>query len=234
MNLLKTRRQLVLGVALLVLVGAVVYGFFTKQGPVQDQTSYEGLVTEEEVIQDEVTREYFLIRLGFLEAALAAQQDAYGEEFDWDLYLDIAHDAGQIGDLVKQREAYEDLLALNPINFTAWNNYGNVLTFMEDYDAAENAYYQALELNATEDHFRDYIGFLEAFVDDSDQRVREMLELGVEVHGQTRYFMVSLGEWYFERGDCEHAISHYEIAAANDPDFEDIQDRLGEIESACE
>lgn len=234
MNLLKSRRQLVLGVALLVLIGTVVYGFLTKQGPVQEQSSYEGLVLEEEVIQDNVTREYFLIRLGFLEAALAAQQEAYGEDFDWDLYLDIAHDASQIGDLVTQREAYEDLLALNPINFTAWNNYANVLTFMEDYENAEDAYYKALELNATEDHFRDYISFLDTFVEDSDQRVRETLELGVTVHGQTRYFMVNLGEWYFERGDCENAISHYEIAAANNPDFEDIQLRLNDVQAACE
>lgn len=235
MDMLKSRRQFILGIAVLVLLGTVLYGFFTKDTPVQPdhQNNYEGLVTQEEVEQDEVTRNYFLSRISMTQAALAAQQDAYGDDFDWDLYFDIAADANQIGDLVAQREAYEDLLALNPISYIAWGNYARVLTFMGDYDAAKEAHYKALELNASVQHFRDYIGFLQAYEPDSDQEILEMLKLGVEVHGQTRWFMAELAQWYMERGDCENALSHYKVAIANDPDSDALQLEYEEARDAC-
>lgn len=237
MNFLESRRQSVLIIAFLVLAVALIYGFFTSSHTQKaDEDKYAGLMLQEEVEQDQVTYKYFEHRINVEEAALEAQQFAYGDDFDWDLYLMIGSDANMIGDMVKAREAYEALLALNPIHYTAWNSYANILMIMGDNDAADEAYYRAIEIVQTEENFRDYVYFLEHSYPEGekDERIEEILNLAVTTMGQTRWAMVTLAQWYYDHGDCDRALSHLEIAIANEPDFESLQTDYDELKAACD
>ena len=46
----------------------------------------------------------------------------------------------------KARECYEKALNLNPDDVSAWNNYGNLLVDLKNYDEAEKIYKKAIEI----------------------------------------------------------------------------------------
>ncbi|MCH8049299.1 hypothetical protein IH979_01140 [Patescibacteria group bacterium] len=236
MKLLQTRRQIVLGLAVLVLIAAVVYGFVTSRGG--DATStYEGLVTQQDVDMDEETRFIFENRVMIFQAALAAQEafeEQTGQRVDWDLYLEIASNANIIGDLATARENYQALLQLNPLHYAAWNNYGGILVQMKDFDAAEDAYLQAIDIFPTQEAYRDYVALLERpETSDRDEEVLEILQDGVRRLGQQTWFMVRLAQWYLEHDDCDQALAHYKVAMQLAPEREAIQKDYQEARASC-
>ncbi|MFH1712198.1 MAG: tetratricopeptide repeat protein [Patescibacteria group bacterium] len=235
MNFFQTRRQIVLGIALLVLIASLFYGALNK--PKMGTGTPDDLVTEQEIDIDEPTKFIFTNRVAVFQAALAAQEDfeeMTGQRKDWDLYMEIASNAIMYGDLATARQAYEDMLQLNPLHIVGWGNLGNVLVDMHDYEAALDAYSQVIDMNPTEAAYRNYIRVLEyPETGDRDDEVKEMLDAGVANVGQTSWFMVNLAEWYVRHGECDQAFAHYEVAQDVAPELESITKDYEEAKQTC-
>jgi tetratricopeptide (TPR) repeat protein len=212
---------------IVVVVGA--YLLFQATNP------YYGLVTEIEVQSDEATVEYLEQQL---EQSLAAIEAAYqsGETPDLDLFMIVATNAYYLGDLVQARETYEEYFEENSINPAAWNTYANILYKMEDWSNAEKAYRTAVELSPMEEFYMDLVRVIEK---DSERHleVEEILKEAVEVLGQTRSLMVSLGEYYYETSDCERSIAHFNVAktlAESDSLVDAVQLEINKVNETCE
>lgn len=232
---LKTRRHIIFGVALAVLFGALIYGFVTRNNALlpKETKSYEGLTLEEDLQTNDVTQHYFDHRISVGEAAIEAREAA-GQE-NMNIVFAVANDADFIGDLVRGREGYEAFLQLNPISYVAWSNYGSVLDRMGDTEGADEAYWQALNLNASAGQFDKYVRFLERNNADGvyDERLKEIYELSITVLGQEVWNMKGLAEWYLGQGDCEEAVDHYEVALQLAPDDPGLQNDLDEAKEGC-
>lgn len=231
----KTRRIIVLGIAFIVLLVAVIYAFASKNSVIvssTDGSSNEGLVLEEEFDIDEATRITFEHRMAVAEAAIDARAEV--DDVDQYLILALASDADFIGDLEKARTTYEQLLQLNPINFVVWGNYANVLARMGALELADEAYWQALNLNATEAQFEKYIRFLNLHKPEGYRdRVKEMYELAITAHGQKKWIMLGLADWYLEANDCSQAVAHLQVAKQLDPEDEYIDVDIEKARDAC-
>lgn len=237
MNFLKSRRQIVLAVAVFVLVVTVVYGFFTSSARAPEQGDASNLVTYQDVDMDESTRFLFDHRIRTFRAALAAQEqyeEISGKRPNLNLYFEVASNANVLGDLALSRDYYEQLLQHNPLNYVGWNNLGNILVQMHDFDGALNSYRQSIEQLPTEEGYRDYIAVLEREeTGDRNDEVLAMLEKGVARLGQNPWFMVKLAEWHLKDGNCEQAFAHYDVAIDLEPDREAIQKEYEEAKESC-
>lgn len=180
---------------------------------------YKGLVTQKDIQMDAALKEAFLQEIGILQASVKEKRES-GEKVDLNLYGTIASKAYDIGDLVLARESLEIILERNQINFSAWNNYGNVLKSMGDYDGAREAYLQAVKTSngTVEEYVRDFVELLEDYFPEEDELAKEYLLFGVEHKGQTPWFMVKLAEWYLEHEDCDRALAHYDVATRLAPE----------------
>lgn len=225
MEVLKTRRKLILGIAGLVVIAAISWGIIAASDP------YTGLETERGNSVDESTRNIVEQRLSLSLAALNAQKGT--DDLDLNLYNSIIFDAWTLGDLVLAREMSEEYFELNSVNYGAWNMYGNILVAMGDLVGAEDAYVQAVQLNPNvEEHYRDLINVISEDPERSDD-VKEVLETLILNGGQSSWSMVRLGEWYYNNDDCEEAIAHYEVAAQLAPEIEAIQTDLDGLRTEC-
>ncbi len=225
MNFLETRRQIVFAIALIVFVAALVYAGLANSNAIK----YRGLTLTEEVQMDDTTRAAIEARIATTRAAIEAQHGS--EDMDLNLYTNLAFDASLLGDLVLERETYEEYFNYNAINYVAWNNYGNVLATMGDTEKAEEAYREAIKLEPHEEFYRDLIDLIRKNdpAGDREEEVRELLLEGVERVGQTPWFMVMLAEWFMDHDDCENALAHYSVAKTLAPDNEAL---LAEYEAA--
>ena len=222
-----SRKTLVYGIALVVVLIAVIYGVTRSSNP------YPGLtLTVEADITDE-ERSYVENRIVVTENALAIQRE--DEDVDLDLLLSLAWDYTIVGNLVDAREIYEEYFDYNAINYTVWANYGIILKRMGDIDGAEDAFLTALQLNPTEANYRNYVTLLEDYFD-AGEREDDMfaaLQDGVTRVGQTSWFMIKLAEVYVNRGDCETAFEHYEIAIDLEPEITAIVDDYEQLKETC-
>jgi tetratricopeptide (TPR) repeat protein len=226
MNLLKSRRILVLSIAGVVLAVAIVTAIIIANDP------YRGLETERGNSVDEQTQEVVGRRLDLSLAALDAQKKD-GGDIDLDLYNSIALDAWTLGDLVLAREISEEYFTHNNQNYGAWNHYGNILNAMGDKEGAEAAYLRTIEVAPNvEEYYRDYMNIV-AEDPERDEEVKAILEVAIAATGQTSWNMVTLGNWYEEHGECDRAIDHYEVAADLAPENENIALDLEELRATC-
>jgi len=216
--------------AILVIIVVAVYGIDKKTNP------YRGLVTSIEVQSDEETVNLLQTELATWLAAINASESV-GEKPDLNLFGLAATNAYYLGDLGQARELYEKYFEYHSINPVAWNNYGNILKKMEDYETAEAAYLKALELDPQfEEYYRDVIDlYQDVWPEEKNDRIFELLEANVEINGQSQWNMVSLAKWYIRNNDCERAVDYYKIALAismNATESQDIIDNLkADIES---
>jgi len=235
MNFFQTRRQIVLGLAFLVLIVALFYGALNK--PKMGTGEPTDLITQREIELDDNLRFLYDFRVETFKSALAAQEhfeELTGQRKDWDLYIEIASNANMIGDLETARYYYEEMLKLNPLHYTVWNNLGNVQYRQGDYEAALSSYAQVIELYPSEEGYRDYIRVLALEeTGDRDEEIKEALEEGVSRVGQTSWFMVQLAEWYWQHDECDQAYAHYEVAMDIAPDLEAIEKDYNEAKQTC-
>ncbi|MBU1126656.1 MAG: tetratricopeptide repeat protein [Patescibacteria group bacterium] len=229
MNFLETRRQIVFAIAFTIFVVALVYAGLANSNAIK----YRGLTLVEEIQMDDATRVAVEARIATTKAAIAAQKGS--ADMDLNLYTNLAFDASLLGDLVLERETYEEYFTHNSINYTAWNNYGNVLAAMGDPKKAEEAYRKAVELQPHEEFYRDLIDLIRKNDPEGDreEEVRDLLLEGVDRVGQKPWFMVVLAEWYMDNGDCERALDHYEVAATLIPDNEALITEYEAAQKTC-
>jgi tetratricopeptide (TPR) repeat protein len=225
MDVLQSRRKLIIGIAGVVVAVAIIWAIVAASNP------YRGLETERRNNIDDTTREIVGQRLELSLAALEAQKDVGDVELD--LYTSVIFDAWVMGDLVLARETSEEYFEHNDINYAAWNMYGAVLKEMGDLEGAEDAYMQAIQLNPNvEEYYRDLINVISEDPERSGD-VKEALETLIENAGQSSWSMVTLGEWYRENGECDEAIAHYKVAAGLAPELESIQADLESLQKEC-
>lgn len=214
-----------------VIVVMASYGFWLAGLPVNP---YKGLVTTIEVDLEEATREYFEQRMTTTLAAIEATEDA-GGDIDLNLYLSAASDAYSLGDLVTAREQLEKQLAVNSINYVAWNNYALVLEDMQDWEAAEAAFIKTIEVGqGVAKYYEDYADFLLDHFPERRDDLKTVYEEDLLRRGQTVWNMTGLGDWYVAEGECDKAVDHYEVAVVLLPDNQALKDDLESLKRNCE
>lgn len=224
-------RKQVIGLLVSVVVLAVAsYGIWLISASTDP---YKGLVTQREVHIDEATREYFAQRLATTLASIEATERA-GQDVDPDMYLSAASDAYSIGDLVTAREMLEKQLAVNSLNYVAWNNYSLVLEAMEDYEDADVAYQKTIELeHGIPKYYEDYANFLMAHYPERREELKALYEDDLARRGQTVWNMTGLGNWYAAAGECDKAIDHYEVALVLLPNNQALKDDFESMKNTC-
>ena len=211
-----SRKQVVIGVSILVVLLAAGYVFWQKEGR-RFTDPYYGLVTSITVQMEDSTRTLIQQRLALAQASLSAQ-NASGEEVDTQLYLVIAENEKMLGDLVASREMYEMYLDLMPTSYVAWNSYT-----------------RALELLKTEEYYRDYVEFLKLYYPERRDDIKSLLDDAYENVQQTPWTMTALGDWFFETGDCDQGKAHYDVAIALSPeDSVNLKKDQQELLNICE
>lgn len=225
-----TRMRVVGAVVILVAGGLLGYGAVKVSQRYLDP--YYGLVKTLEIEIPEDVKETSRQRMAVTLASLEAARES-GAEIDLDSYVSLAEDALLLGDLVTAREYLETLLAKNSINPTAWNNYGTVLEFMHDYDAALEAYMKAIDNGTTEEYYRDFVNLLEAQYPERNADVETTLLHAVDAMGQTPWLMVKLAQWYEANGDCQRAEAHMKVAQTLDAENQGIVDEYERIKAEC-
>ncbi len=223
-----------IAVVLMVVLGVFAVWYFNS-----DAYAYRGLVLTDDYAQmTDSERAYYEQQLDIAQSALVAQKATMDiQDVDWDLFTSIAWNASMLGDLVLARETIEEYLTLNAINMSAWNFYGEILTRMEDYSKAEAAFAKAVELDPTEEFYRDLVMAIRNNPPDGsrEDEVKIVLEDGVDRVGQTPWFMTELATWYLTHDDCDRALDHYEVAKdLLPPDNEAIKQDIASAKTQCE
>lgn len=228
-----SRKQVVIGVSILVVLLAAGYVFWQKEGRRFTDPNY-GLVTSIAVQMEDSTRTLLQQRLATAQASLATQKST-GADIDKQLYLVIAENEKMLGDLVASREMYEAYLDLVPTSYVAWNSYAALLELMRDYSNAERGYKKTLEILKTEEYFRSYVEFLKLHYPDRRDDVKALLDDAYKTLLQTPWTMIALGDWFFETGDCDQGKAHYDVAIALSPeDSVNLKKDQQELLSVCE
>lgn len=227
-----SRKQIVLGVSVLVLLGLGGYGLW--QAWPRFTNPYYGLTTHIDVQMEDSTRTLIEQRLATAQASLAAQTSV-GGSIDNQLYLVIAENQKMLGDLVASRKMYEKYLELMPSSYVAWNSYAKLLELMRDLLNAETAHKKVIELLQVEEYYRDYVEFLLAHYPERQADVKVLLDEAYTKFLQTPWTMTALGDWYFAAGDCQQGEAHYDVAISLSPDTASTLERdQQEMLEACE
>jgi|GEM_PF-5482187 len=234
MEFLKSKNTILLIIAVFALV---LVGVFQMNESSQDEGDSGSELSEwrSNIQIDEDTRLLLEQRLKMLEASLAARESA-GEEIHLDTYSFVAETAWYLGDLVTALKYYEIALDGNAINYVTWNNHGNVLKAMGDLEGALESYGQAMNLYPFEEYYRDYVLLYQQVFPEDTETVKEVLEMAVDEVGQTQWLMTALGDWYLADGDCDRAVSHYEVARGLEVVEEvkaEFDEMIAEAKQAC-
>lgn len=210
-----SRKQIAIGSFVLILLLIGGYALWQKEGK-RFTDPYYGLTTHLEVQMDDTTRTLLKQRLATAQASLAAQKQ--GSDVDTQLYLVIAEHHKMLGDLVASRETYETYLAIMPNSYVAWNAYADVLELMKDLPKAEEAFKMSLSLLKTDEYYQDYVEFLQRHFPERRAEVKVLLDEAYANLKQTPWIMTTLGNWFFETGECDQGKAHYDVAITLSPD----------------
>ena len=228
-QLSSVRGYLVLAaIIIIIIVGAFWYQDYVKyqnQGPSEDETEFlsyidRGLTEEAQIHWDRVIAE--------LEVSIASQ----GEEPSLGDLLELGNAYNTVGQLAQAKEMYGQILTRSSTDVPALENLGTTLYLMEDYYGAEETWLLAAELSGSEPHILKLVTLINEHIPEHKAQVKTILELAIDQLGQTPGFLAALGEWYYEQGEFERAVSHYRVALQIDPDNEILARRLEEIRIA--
>ncbi len=189
-----------LGVVLVVI--GVVYFFRPEANKPEEQfkTYVDKGLTE-------AMRAEFDVRINTLKASIETD-----EKPDITKYLELGNLYYQVGELGHARDAYDKILELNPKDIAARENLGVALNEMEDYRGAERVWAEALELSGSVMTVTRLVDVVNAHIPEDKPRLKDVLELAIQTFGQDSALLSRLGDWYFEAGEYERALSHYEVA----------------------
>lgn len=222
------RKNILFGIAVIVLL--VIFGWQWKE----DHTSQE-LITHMEVDIDDQLRDFLEREISVWQAALAAHE-SIGTQPDLNLYILIAFNAKNVGDLQVAKEAYDKYFDVHTVNYSAYNSYGSLLRRMGDLEGAEDAYRTAISLNDdVEDYYMDLAQVLTEM--GRDEELEDVYKEAIDKAGRSRALVVALARWYADAGYCEDAISHYEVAInleENEGIVASIKEDLAEVEASCQ
>lgn len=130
---------------------------------------------------------------------------------DLERWIGIGSLSYVLGNLREARAALLEAADLNPANYVAWGNLGDVLTEMGDLPGARGAYQKAVELSNLSIYILKYADFLVAkFPSDPDEYERVLLG-AVAARGQEQDFIARLADFYMEQERYAEAVSHYEV-----------------------
>jgi len=212
-------------IVVIAVVGAFWYQDYVKyqsQEPLEEESEFltyidRGLTEEARIYWDNVIAE--------LEVSIASQ----GEEPNLHDLLQLGNAYNTIGELALAKETYGKILVRSPNDAPALENLGSTLYLMEDYYGAEEAWLAAAEISGSEPHILRLVTLINDHIPEHKAQVKDILEIAITALGQTPGLLAALGEWYFEQGEFERAVSHYEVAIDLDPENEILQTRLTEI-----
>ena len=222
-----TRKTITFLLAIVVLL--TVFGWEWKQSHLQVD-----LVEYIDVQIDESLAQFLMSQLHVWQAAIAAQE-AVSSEPPLDLYLLAAFNAKNLGDLAAAKDFYDRYFLSHKINFVAYDNYGRLLRQMGDLPGAEVAFRRAIELDpGIEAYYHDLARVL--MEQGEDEALEQLYKDAITHVGQTRALLVALAQWYEGVGDCERAVTHYEVArqvAENAEMAQAIQEEIDRVEESC-
>ncbi len=219
-------------IVLVAIVVIVSVGAFWLQDYLRYQSDGSGAETEFlSYIDRGLTEEvqiYYDQKIAELEASIESQ----GEEPSLGDLLELGNAYNTVGELAKAKEMYGMILVREPNDVPALENLGTTLNLMQDYYGAEEAWIAAAELSGSESHVLKLVDLINENIPEHKDRVKVILELAVNHIGQTSGLLSALGEWYFEQGEFDRAVSHYEVAIDLNPENEILEARLAEIRLA--
>ncbi|MBT4856804.1 tetratricopeptide repeat protein [Candidatus Uhrbacteria bacterium] len=222
-----TKKNTLFVVAVLVLI--VIFGIQWQGG-----TTSQELVTQVDVQIEDDLRFFIENELNVWESALAAH-DRVGAEPDLNLLLLVAFNAKHLGNLELAKETYDRYFETHTTNYTVYSNYGSVLRLMGDLEGSARAYRQAIALDPDIEAF--YMSLVRVLDEMGlHEEVEDVYKDAINEIGQTRALLVALAEWYEEQGDCEKAISHYEVAfdlAETEGIADAVAKDLAAVEASC-
>ncbi len=225
----KIRGYLVL-IALIVIVavGSFWYQDYLKYKNEQDIEVESEFITYVDRGIAEEFQPIFDQKIAELEAVIEEQ----GADPNIGDLLRLANAYYEVGELAKAKDTYAKILIQNPDDVPALENLGTTLYEMKDYYGAEEAWVAATELAGSEYHIIRLADLIDEHIPEHRDRVGPMLELAIAEIGQTPALLARLGEWYFDQGNYERAVSHYQVAISLAPDDEGLKVRLEEIRTA--
>ncbi len=129
---------------------------------------------------------------------------------------------------------YEKYLLINDANFSVWMDFGHSLRRRGKIKDAEKAFLQALEIRASESSVRNLVDLWSEYMfEERKLEIKDLLEKSIQTLGQRPYFMVELGKWYLDDGNCEEAIAHFEVLTQLLPDDEGAMADLETVKQQC-
>lgn len=217
-----------LAVVIIAVVAAFWYQDYLEYNQTEPEESEQEFVTYVDRGIDQENLDRLNQEIAELEASLAEQ----GDSPDLSNMLQLGNKYYAIGELGKAKKVYGEILLISPTDVPTLENLGTTLVEMEDYYGAEEAWILATELAGNESHVIRLANLIDEYIPEHKDRIGPMLKLAIEQLGQTPGLLARLGEWYYEQGDYERAVSHYEVAIDIDPEDESLQTRLEEIRAA--
>jgi len=178
-------------------------------------------------------------RIGRIHERMERQTDAeenYHEAIGLaDQYVD-AYDALGVLNLVRRQA--EDALKylqqssqISPLNAERQLHLGEALMETGEFQAAENAFRLALELDPSKTHVYNHVGISlrrQGKLDEAGRYLHRALELSSD----DEHLYYNLGRVYLEQGEREPAMEYLQKALAINPDFEEAQQLRREIISS--
>ncbi|HBD05074.1 TPA: hypothetical protein DCZ32_01295 [Candidatus Uhrbacteria bacterium] len=134
-----------------------------------------------------------------------------------------------LGELKQAEEWYRKILAVSPNDTPSLENLGQTLSEAGDYIGARDMWIKALELGGQEVYLYNLIDLIKDKIPQDRDKIKPVLDIALKNLGQTAQLMVMFGEWYYDQGDYEKAISHYEVALTLSPNDENIKQRISQI-----
>jgi tetratricopeptide (TPR) repeat protein len=191
----------------IVVVLIVVFLAIVLSRPEANRDPNEGLRTHIDKGLTDEARAEFDLRISTLKSSIETSS-----EFDAHNYLLLGNLYYQVGDLAFAREAYEKILEHNPQDVGALENLGVTLEQMGDYSGAARVWTESLSLSGNITTVIRLVDVIEQRLPEQYDKVDDVLELAIDSLGQDEQLNGRLAKWYFDNGQYDKALSHYEVA----------------------
>jgi len=130
-------------------------------------------------------------------------------------------------------EAWTKAGELAPTNSAPFANLADLYTyFLKDYNKAEQAYLQALNIFPTVDNYRLFADFYRISAPNNQNRVEDVILQGLKVFPNNEDLLAYIASYFREIGQKDKAIFYYEQLLKINPNHPNAQADLGKLKNS--